>query len=371
MSNYVLTLRDKDKLDIASTRLVADPSYERKLNSASSFSFSVAGDSEFSSLAQLSNHVRLERGGRRVITGVITGRELGSSLAIKGFTEEYLMRDIRLPVNWGNKFHSLELGAGIRHLLEGGYWELNYKLQSQWDNAHQLVDVETSTANNGCVQLKKNSSLHYLSSGYVVVVFDSQDVLDFKHWQSVRWKSTYEADVATGVQVDFAHNLASVGLGWTPTTSASYGEGNVNSVLGLAGYLTDSIGIDVGKRTERFMAVRVNLSSSDTTTPNDEDSPTAYGFTPLVQNVQGIARTYEYPYLEEQIGGFPDTSGFLIGNVSLSDVNGLEAVQRIFENVNNRFGSSWEFLADEGRLHIGNPLGNDLTNEVLLNTGRG
>lgn len=370
MSKYLIRLLDATRAEVAATYVVGDPSWGQKPSTASPFTANLELTDSVSKALGFFNFVQIYRNNQELYTGVITQRQLSDVLTIEGYTEEFLLRNVRCPIDYGSHLSGIPLGTAVKHVLKGGWGELAVKLQSDWDGSNvTLVNTVSSTADNGLIQLQKSTSLEYLANGSVTVIFDSQDILDFKHWEVVRWLSTFADDVATGLQYQFAETMAGfTAEGWAPSDNTPFGASS--TVLGLAGYLTDSAGLALANRTERFAGIRVNLATNDTTTPNHETAATAKGFTPTVQFIQMLARTNEQLYLTEMSGGFPNTDDFLIGNITASDSNGLELIQRIFTNVNTRYGSSWEFLALDGELHIGNPLGEDMTNDVLLSTGR-
>lgn len=370
MSDYLIRLLGNDKKERAASRDVVSPSFEHQPSVASPFKVELPATQEILDAGDLTNLVNIVKNNQDLYTGVITSRNIGHRVTLEGFTREYLYSNAVCPLDYGSKLSGLPLGDGVRHIILGGWDELTYKLQEDWDSTStQFINTESSTADNGLIQLKKEANKHYPASGSVRVIFDSHDVVDFKHWQTVRWLSTFADDVATGIQVQFVETLAGITESeYLPSTTTDYGA--ESQVLGAAGFLTDSAGLDVGKRTERFAVVRFNLATNDTTTPNSEDAPTAFGVTPTVQFVQMLCRTHEYNWLTEMPDGFPSTDEHTIGNISLSNINGLEMLGRIFENVNTRHGTRWQFMAKGDTLHIGNPLGRNLTDSVLLNTGR-
>lgn len=291
----------------------------------------------------------------------------GNVVVSRGFTEPHLLSKFFTPEQYSDYLSNMLAKDAIERLIAGGFGTIRYKFQSQLDRALALgetlepvVNVVSSPIEYGLLHLDNATETELHSSGSCVLVFDSQEIKGFTFWDSCRFFLTVQDKAQIGFQCQPLHSLAGYSASnWIPDTHSDYANG---TVLGSIPLSPETKGYDFFEQrlTHRYMAIRFNFTTSDTTTPDNPDNPTQRGENPAVLAVDAIGRTENG--ISFNAAKFPD--GERVNNVTASHANVLEVCKTICDQ------GSLEFDVVAGEFILANQIGSDLTNEFHLTTGR-
>ncbi|WP_018249712.1 phage tail protein [Orenia marismortui] len=334
-----LRLLDKDRNLLAIFDRHAGWKFESKINEASSMQINIPKNDTKLESVKLAELIRIIKGDR-VITGKITKKEQGDQVVtLKAMTEEILLESNICPAQYGLVYQNVDLADFARNILKG--WEtLRVKYQSEWQDAIETYQVDLDTL-PGKVILQKDENGQYYSDGYITLRFDSNNIENFEKWDRARWVSDNSDPVSSTIQYRTGNDTSNMG-----TWSAE-----------VVGALTDQLGVALSGITDRYVDIRINLYTDDTTSADNQGQPV--GVTPIAFALEIIARTTA----EVQEGIIPISTGKKVKNISADNSNALE----LLVPACNQAG--WEFEVVDGKLNLAEKLGEDRTNDFVLRNG--
>lgn len=310
--------------------------YNRRRNEATEIALTIPRNDLKLEYATLTAYVQVWDDTRLRASGKVVSREIGQdAVSLTALTEEVLLAENLTPSDYGRVFANLDL-ADLARLCLDGWYPLRVASKAQWDAALERVNVDSATL-PGKVILAK-TGLAYRPSGYITVRFQSDQIPGFKGWDRIRWASDYEEPVRTTMQYRLD------GGAWSAE---------------IRGALPDTLGVAIPNPNAATVDVRINLYTDDTTTPDDEASPTVLGVSPLVFGVEAIARTHS----NLLAGVIPTSAGVVANGVEADRSTALDVLRAACEQV------GWEFEVLDGRLNLAQSLGVDRTPEFVLSEG--
>lgn len=279
---------------------------------------------------ELAYFIEIYKDKQRLITALIAKRDFtDTSIELKCYTEETLLTKYLTPAQYGRKYESWDIADIARDMAKG--WSVQrVKAKSQWD-AGTLVNVDTSTE-PGKVLLSKSSGT-YNASGSVTLTFSRPP--NWANWERIRWVGDFDGAVA--VKMQYSTDGGS-------TWSSEYVGGE-----------PDTLGIEIATTSATTVMVRLNLSTSDTTSQDSEGN--AVGVTPRLFAVEVIARTTAYLTVSAE-----SSTGLLCNGLELDKATPLEVLTAACQQVGK------EFWVDDNTLYLGT-MGSDKSNDIFLRKG--
>ena len=287
--------------------------------------------------AEIASFVQVYKGNKLVVSGKITGRTLGQAVTVFASTEESLLESSITPAQYGAVWDGWDLADVARDLLDG--WQgLRVKDQSQWQSrmvASSNVDLITDP---GTVMLAKRSNGRYYESGYITLLFNKNEIIDFKGWDRIRWSADSD------------------GPGGTVQTTIQWSSNGTSFTTPFDGGLPEEVGLYVGGDHEKVW-VRINLTTKDTESPDPEDNPR--GVTPVVFACELIARTHG----DLLVGSIPSSAGVTVTGLNANHSTALKVLHDACEQ------AGWEFSVWDGALNVAENMGVDRTKSFVFRTG--
>jgi hypothetical protein len=279
---------------------------------------------------ELAYFIEIYKAKERLITALIAKRDFtDTTIELKCYTEETLLTKYLTPAQYGRKYESWDIADIARDMAKG--WSVQrIKAKSQWD-AGTLVNVDTSTE-PGKVLLSKSSGT-YNASGSVTLTFSRPP--NWANWERIRWVGDFDGAVA--VKMQYSTDGGS-------TWSAEYVGGE-----------PDTLGIEIATTLATTVMVRLNLSTSDTT--SQDSSGNAVGVTPRLFAVEVIARTTAYLTVSAEA-----STGLLCNGLEIDKATPLAVMQAACSQVGK------EFWVDNNTLYLGT-MGIDKSNDIFLRKG--
>ena len=346
---YELHIRDSARELIARIERSIGWAYTRRLMEATEVTFTMPRElvSEIANLNPLADKLpdlrlasfieiwdALE--GRFKASGRLSRRSIGSdTVTVTAFTDEILLTSHLLPRQYGLVFENRDLADVARELLYSRH-TLRKKSQADWSAATAKTNVDTATI-PGLVMLAK-AGLAYRATGSLILRFNKSDVPGFVAWERIRWAGDLDDVVSTAIE---------------------YRANGTGSWVGpFKGGIPDQIGVEISDKAATFYEVRVTLTTTDTTTPDDEDAPTVLGHTPFFFALEMIAKTQG----RVGIANIPAKTGEVVKGIAADEVTALEVLRDACAQ------TGWEFEVIRGSLHLVKQLGRDRTKDFLLKT---
>ncbi|HHZ07106.1 MAG TPA: hypothetical protein GX401_10090, partial [Clostridiales bacterium] len=283
MARYTVDILDNNGQRIGFIPAPVSPSYRRRHNQATSFSFGVLLDHDVAPLLTYGTRCILRREGVERVAGTITRRDVsGQVMRIECITDEALLRDIVTPADW-NYWAGWELGDAVRDLL------MDFEIQARntledWVAAIEKVDVDLTTM-PGKVVLAKGSTGRYKSHGYITLQFDFGQI---SRYQMLRWSE----DVGEQVRIKAQFRTSADGTSWGAWSQELQSVFPSEDGVALTG-------------NERHIQVKMHLYTDNTSEKDANGVPT--GYTPVLSGVEVIARK-PGPVTEGVIEATPDVT---------------------------------------------------------------
>ena len=322
-------------------------------NAAGEASFSLPYTEALAGELSLARHVSVHRGTELLFSGRIRERDASRpEVAITAIGHADLLRQIRTPVNWQGWSHR-DLADVLRDLVLPFRFR-RWTTQADWQSAVAMANVDLTTE-PGKVLLAREPYLgaqRFKASGYIVLRAQLSGALPTG--RVVRWSEEVGSKVRITVQTRAADSPSALNAApWGPEMTAVHAE-DVRE--------NETIGVPVADGGE-WVDLRFNLYTDDTTTPDNEQAPTIYGFTPLLTGVEVIWRT-QGPV---QPGNIPASSGSTLESVEYSRANALQVLTELCEE------HGWQFrvylAGGQIVLDAGPSLGVDRSGTVVLRHG--
>lgn len=291
--------------------------------------------------AAIASYVQIYQGDKLKASGKIVGRTLGQVVTVEGYTEEILLEANLTPAQYGKVWDGWDLADLARDVLDG--WQsIRVKDASQWQSymvASSNIDLTTDP---GKVMLAKRASGQYYDSGYITLLFNKNEVIDFKGWDRVRWSADSDGLENPDKIVWTTIQTSTDGSSW----SAEF-DGGLPEEVGLA-----------FTGTSDDCWVRINLYTNDTISPVIEEGPPV-GQTPRVFAVELIARTHG----DLVVGNVPSSAGVRVAGLSADHATALKVLYEACEQV------GWEFNVWDGALNLAESIGSDRTKDFVFRNG--
>lgn len=335
MARYTVDVLDDSGQRIGFVPTPLSPSYRRRQNQATPFSFGVLAADDVAPLLTYGRRCILRRDGVERAAGTVTRRDLsGQVTRIECITDEALLRDLITPADW-NYWAGWELGDAVRDLLMECVVQAR-NTPDDWAAAVEKVDVDLATM-PGQVVLAKDSTGRYKSHGYITLQFEFGQITKY---QVLRWSE----DVGEEVRIKAQFRTSSDGLTWGPWSEELQSVFPAEDGVALTG-------------NERYIQVRMHLYTDNTSAKDRNGVPT--GYTPVLNGVEVIARR-PGPITE---GAIEDTAGVTVPSYRSEDEDKRETYYfdrenalRILQTWCEDFG--YEFKVDgQRRLYFGKDLG--------------
>ena len=287
--------------------------------------------------AEIASFVQVYKGNRLVVSGKITGRTLGQVVTVFASTEEILLESSITPAQYGAVWDGWDLADVARDLLDG--WQtLRVKAQEQWQDRIVSSSNVDLTTDPGKVMLAKRSNGRYYDSGYITLLFNKNEIIDFKGWDRIRWSADSD------------------GPGGTVQTTIQWSSNGTSFTIPFDGGLPEEVGLFVGGNHDQVW-VRINLTTEDTESPDPEDNPR--GVTPIVFACELIARTHG----DLVVGNIPSVAGETVTGLSANHATALKVLHEACDQV------GWEFSVWDGALNVAENMGVDRTKDFVFRTG--
>jgi len=279
---------------------------------------------------ELAYYIEIYKDKLRLVTCLIAKRDFtDTTIELKCYTEETLLTKYLTPAQYGRKYESWDIADIARDLSKG--WSVQrIKAKSQWE-AGTLVNVDT-TIESGKVLLSKTGGT-YNASGSVTLTFSRPTNWD--SWDRIRWVGDFDGAVAVKMQYS-----TDGGTTW----SSEYVGGE-----------PDTLGIEIATTSATTVMVRLNLTTTDTTSQDSEGN--AVGVTPRLFAVEVIARTTSYLTVSAEA-----STGLLCEGLEIDKATPLEVMQAASSQVGQ------EFWVDNNTLYLGT-MGSDKSNDIFLRKG--
>lgn len=245
------------------------------------------------------------------------------------------------PANYGPAFEGVLLDDFVRQVLAP--WRIT---RADFTTAVSSSSVDIVTEPGRVILQKNASTLRYAASGNIVVRFDREDIPDWDAWDRIRWEADYFDDVSVTMQ-------------WRSSDTAGGGTWSGE----IRGADPAGLGVAIQGVAHRYVDVRLNLRTDDTTTPEEVPPGQAVsvrGFTPRVFGVEVISRAA--PVVTE--GSITVTPGTTVKGVTADRANSLSLLASVLPEYGH------EFTVRDGVIHVADALGTNRADDVLLVDGR-
>lgn len=338
MARYTVSIQDHSGQRIGYITHPATPEYRRRKNQATAFSFGVLMAD--ASLLDYGTHCTMYRDGNPVVAGRVIKRAIaGQLLRVECITHEALLRDHITPTNW-NRWAGWVLSDAVADLL------MDFVVQARntpedWAETVDKSNVDLTTW-PGKVVLEKDASGRYKPSGYITLQFDFDSIAEY---EAVRWAEDVGEDVRIKVQTRFSAD-GTTWAAWSDERESVFPDVDGVTLTGNA----------------RYIQVRLNLYTDDTTAEDQNGKPT--GYTPVLNGVEVIARKPGLVF----VGSIADTPDVKLATYRTEDFgekyaysreNALKLIQTWCED----YGYEFEVTHDL-KLNFGEDLG--ATRNVVL-----
>ena len=346
-TRYSVTLLDLDRNPLRVFRDAVNPQFRRRFNVATEFSVILpyggtpAPADLVGSLAQL---IEFRQDDRLVFAGLITKRGLtGRGITLEGLSEEILLSWKKSPAQYSRVFSNLDAADAIRLALRGWY-TVRYASQAQWQAAIASNNIDTTLLPDRVLLTSTGNPLSFVGGGFITLRFDSQDFPGFHSWDRLRWFAGFNEVVTIRLSYRYGDSLPLTGNFSTP----------------VPGGEPDTLGIVPGAATERYLEVRLDLATSDTTSVHDVPGniTLARGYSPVLDAVEAIARTDRV--VEE--GNIPARAGVTVRAIDADRKTQLQIIQAIAKQ------AELEFEVVGGQISVAAELGVDRTEEYTVRT---
>lgn len=339
--SYVTRLLDVERNPIGYASDQVDVSTTRRINEATEITITVPVSRD-PALRQgaFIQRVRVHADGTEEVVGTARVSDRDRQADRTAYTarlDAALLENNVTPANYGPALSDLLLEDLVRQLVDG--WRI---LRADIGTPLERSQVDTTTE-PGRAMLAKQSNGRYYSSGFIVFRFDANDTPDWTAWDRIRWESDFFDSVSTTIQWRHGTHTGSMSTWSDPVQGAD----------------PTQTGVAIQGITSRFVDVRVNLATSDTTTPQDTPdgvNPTVWGFTPRVFGLELIARTTG----QIQIGTLDIEPHVFARNVDADRANALRIL------VDQCEATGYEFTVTDGVLDVARQVGADRTNDFVL-----
>jgi|GEM_PF-6162958 len=281
-TGYMVALYDKQRNLLAVLEQSLQAHYNRRIGEASEVGFSLPASDPKAYHFEQARYFDLFRGEERKVSARIEKRDTsGNPYSISGYTNEIKLRDYTAPSNW--TYDGWEAMDAVRDLLLE-FRTFIKQSKADWDASELYrVDTQTQPTRNGDVCLAKDGSGHHYSDGHIIAQPIDLGTDIFKI-DRVRWQQTVGEDVAITVQTR---------TGPTILPDASWSDWSAPQTLAVPDD-SATTGAPCTSPTDRYIQVRLNLSTKDTITPNEEK--TTFGFTPILHSpYTGAACAFGWP----------------------------------------------------------------------------
>lgn len=287
--------------------------------------------------AEIASYIQIYKGDKLKVSGKIVGRTLGQIVTVEAYTEEILLETNLTPAQYGKVWDNWDLADVARDLLDG--WQtIRVKDQSQWQSYMVGSSNIDLTTDPGKVMLAKRSNGRYYESGYITLLFNKNEIIDFKGWDRIRWSADSD------------------GPGGTVQTTIQWSSNGTSFTTPFDGGLPEEVGLFVGGNHDQVW-VRINLTTEDTESPDPEDNPR--GVTPIVFACELIARTHG----DLVVGNIPSVAGETVTGLSANHATALKVLHEACDQV------GWEFSVWDGALNVAENMGVDRTKDFVFRTG--
>lgn len=355
----VLTARILDRARAVLTVLpeAFDARYSRRPLAATEVVVSVPRDSPGLEHAVRGNLIEVWRDQTLEASGRLELRDVsGGVITLTAYTEEILLKDVRLPAAYGAVFSGMDAADVIRACVDG--WAVKrIKAASEWAAYVGRVNAQAVDAGGGTLWLTRDGAGKYERAGYAYYRFNSSDFPGFKSWDRIRWASDYPPDglVYTTVQ----YRLGTSGA-WLPTITWPSDGDPPQTLTGERGVLPDELGLDLGGATNAILEVRCNLYSDDQDSKEEGETGTS-GTSPRFYALEVIARTTGVV----AAGAIPAATGVTMQAVNADATTAFDVIRDACEQ------AKLDFQVVQGQLTAAQAFGPTLTNIVNLVTSEG
>lgn len=355
----VLTTRilDRSRAVLVVLPKAFDVRYSRRPLSATEVLVSVPRDSPGLEHAVRGSLLEVWRGNNLEASGRLELRDVsGGVVTLTAYTEEILLKDVRLPASYGAVFSGMDAADVIRSCLDG--WAVKrIKAAAEWAAPTGSSKVTAVDAGGGTLWLTRDGAGKYERNGYAYYRFNSSEFPGFKSWDRIRWASDYPPDglVYTTVQYRFGTSGT-----WLPSVTWP-SEGDPSQTLtGERGVLTDELGLSLGAATNSILEVRCNLFSDDQDSQEEGEVGTS-GTSPRFYALEVVARTTG----SLTVGSIPASTGVTMQAVNADAATAFDVIRDACEQ------ARLDFQVVQGQLVMAEAFGLSLTSSVNLVTSEG
>lgn len=333
---YIVMVYDSGGLLVAALENATNPSYSRAKNSADQVSISVPRGDPKASLIKAGQRFEIMResssGLSLETSGYISehGYE-GDEYIIEGYTEEILLSRYLTPAQFG---WPLQLGSGnLAQLVEGmqsGY--VVERVKGDWVRGGTSTSGVDTTSNPEFVILATDAADPSVlrESGWIALRFEKTDE---QSWDRFRWVSDYDPK---GVY----------------TSTVQYRQGNDTFELAASGFTEetpgaapDIQGIEVASKSARYLEVRVNLYTGDTSA-----SPVLYALEAIKREPTAITGV-SYP---------PEAASLTLPGIDADNKSFMDVMIDVCDAL------KWEFRVVDGTLEVAESFGTSRLNDYTL-----
>lgn len=355
----VLSVRilDRNRAVLAVLPGAYDARYSRRPLSATEVSVSVPRDSPGLQHAVRGNLLEVWRGQTLEASGRLELRDVqGGAITLTAYTEEILLKDVRLPASYGAVFSGMDAADVIRACLDG--WAVKrIKSRSEWAATTGTSKTAAIDAGGGTLWLTRDSNGKYERNGYAYYRFNSSDFPGFTGWDRIRWASDYPADGLVYTTIQYRYGTSGT---WLPTITWPSDGDPSQTLTGERGVLPDEQGLSLGGATNSILEVRCNLYSDDQDS-QEEGETTTSGTSPRFYALEVIARTTG----TITAGTIPTSTGKIMQAVNADAVTPFDVIRDACEQ------AKLDFQVLQGALSVAEAFGPSLTNIVNLVTSEG
>lgn len=355
----VLSVRilDRARAVLAVLPEAFDARYSRRPLAATEVVVSVPRDSPGLEHAVRGNLIEVWRGQTLEASGRLELRDVsGGTITLTAYTEEILLKDVRLPASYGVVFSGMDAADVIRACLDG-WATMRVKSATEWAADSGKSNVQAIDAGGGTLWLTRDGNGKYVRSGYAYYRFKSSSIPGFKSWDRIRWAADYPPDglVYTTIQ----YRLGGTGP-FLPSTSWPSDGDPPQTLRGERGVLPDELGLDLGGATDSILEVRCNLYSDDQDS-QEEGETTTSGTSPRFYALEAVARTHGVL----TAGSIPASTGVTMQAVNADATTAFDVIRDACEQ------AKLDFQVLQGQLSAAEAFGPSLTNVVNLVTSEG
>ena len=296
----------------------------------------------------IANFVQIYKGNDLRASGVIVERDVGDdTIEIKAFTEEILLERNRTPAQYGSVFRGQDI-ADVARELTTGWQTIRVKAESEWKGEEPNIELVESEnidfeTQSNVIMLDKTPLGNYYEEGYLILRLDSEDYSSFASWDRIRWSADNEEPVETSIQYRYANTINDL-------ESEQFSQE-------FEGVIPDEEGLVPAATDERYVDIRINLSTQDTDSEDGDGNPV--GSTPFFFALELIANT-EFAL---EVGEIPNSTGVTVGQVDADGENCLSILKEICDT------TGYEFQIKNKKLSIAETFGENLTDSVMLRKG--